>query len=132
MEKLNYKWITVKEIVELVLSDKFENSGSLDFTLDSYEWNHDDPNFEPTGWYGIARTKLFDGDAVVIGYHGGGIEMVVNCLHLKDYIQETFEDVLITFLAFLNGESSDYIDGKNCDYTETSMICIDENYPNEY
>ena len=55
--EMKFKWITVKEAVELVLSDKFDNGGSLDFTLDSYEFDHDDPQFTPTGWYGIARTN---------------------------------------------------------------------------
>jgi len=124
MEKLNYKWITVKEIVELVLSDKFEYGGSLDFTLDSYEWNHDDPNFTPTGWYGIARTGCFDGASIIIGYHGGGIERAVNCNDLHIYYEEVFEDVLFAFLDYLNDEQ----DG----ITPYSLICIDAHYPNDY
>ena len=123
--ELKFKWITVKEAVELVLSDKFKNGGSLDFTLDSYEWNHDDPNFEPTGWYGIARNNsCFDGISIVMGYYGGGIEASVNCNDLNDYYEETFEDVLFAFLNYLQNEGDRF--------TPDSLICIDADYPNKY
>ena len=122
--ELKFKWITVKEAVELVLSDKFKNGGSLDFTLDSYELNHDDPNFEPTGWHGIARNTSFDSASVVIGYYGGGIYSAVNCNLLDDYYEETFEDVLRAFLSYLSDER----DG----VTPDLLLCIDEHYPNKY
>lgn len=122
---IKYKWITVKDAVELVLSDKFDEGGSLDFTLDSYKYDGDNPDFVPTGWYGMARTGIFDGAAIVMGYHGGGIDRVVNCDHLKDEYQETFEDVLFAFLSYLNAEGYG-------SWTPNTMICIDANYPNEY
>lgn len=131
MGQLKYKWVTVKEAVELVLSDKFDNGGSLDFTLDKEEIVKEYRDFLPTGWYGIARVHIFDGDSIVIGYYGGGIEKAVNCLHIKDYPDEAFEDTLVTFLGFLNEEGVDIQRGKCCEYTETSLICIDESYPNK-
>lgn len=131
MEQLKYKWITVKEAVELVLSDKFDNGGSLDFTLDKEEIVKEYSDFLPTGWYGIARVHIFDGDSIVIGYYGGGIEKAVNCLHMEDDPKDYYKAVLVTFLEFLNEEGVDIQRGKCCEYTETSLICIDESYPNK-
>lgn len=117
----NYKWLSVKEICELMVSPLFDNGGAIHFTADDYESNCEDQNFEPTGWYGIARTGCFDGAAIIWGYFGGGIDGCVNlgAMECPEY------ELVSLFLPYLKDEGGSWI-------TEDTMLCIDANYPNEY
>lgn len=63
---------TIEDFAEIVLNtyttndDEVENEDSVYFTFD------EDLESEPTGWFGIQVIKIFDGEALAIGYMGGG------------------------------------------------------------
>jgi len=70
METLSVE--TIEDFAEIVLNtyavddDKTKNEDSVYFTFD------EDLESEPTGWFGIQIIKIFDGEALAIGYMGGG------------------------------------------------------------
>ena len=63
---------TIEDFAEIVLNtyavddDETKNEDSIYFTFD------EDLESEPTGWFGIQIIKIFDGEALAIGYMGGG------------------------------------------------------------
>ena len=63
---------TIEDFAEIVLNtyavddDETKNEDSVYFTFD------EDLESEPTGWFGIQIIKIFDGEALAIGYMGGG------------------------------------------------------------
>lgn len=62
---MNIKFVEIKELCKLLTE-----VGKISFTYDSCLedlWND-----EPTGWFGIQLTEMFDGLCVVCGYYGGG------------------------------------------------------------
>lgn len=61
---------TIEDFAEMVLNnynvDDTEDKCNIYFTFD------EDLESEPTGWFGIQIIKIFDGEALAIGYMGGG------------------------------------------------------------
>jgi hypothetical protein len=61
---------TIEDFAEMVLNnynvDDTEDKCNIYFTFD------EDLESEPTGWFGIKIIKIFDGEALAIGYMGGG------------------------------------------------------------
>lgn len=65
-----YKMMTAAEAIEKLFSLKTKIK-TLDFTFDNID---EDPDCEPSGWYGMRLMKIFDEDDGVfaMGYYGGG------------------------------------------------------------
>lgn len=62
---------TIENFAEIVINtydcnDSNDSKGNIYFTFD------EDLESEPTGWFGIQIIKIFDGEALAIGYMGGG------------------------------------------------------------
>lgn len=63
---------TIEDFAEIVLNtyaindDEADSKESIYFTFD------EDLESDPTGWFGIKIIKIFDGEALAIGYMGGG------------------------------------------------------------
>lgn len=65
-----YKMMTAAEAIDKLFTLKTKTK-TLDFTFDDLDL---DPDLEPSGWYGMKLTKIFDEDDYVfaMGYYGGG------------------------------------------------------------
>ena len=65
-----YKMMTAAEAIEELFKLKTRTK-KLAFTFDDIDI---DPNCEPSGWYGMKLTKIFDEEDCVfaMGYYGGG------------------------------------------------------------
>lgn len=84
----DYRFMTVKEIADMLLKLPFGNS--IDFTFDSPDDVTED--FEPSGWYGVKLNNLFDEPFGVLcfGYYGGGsgrIEEIYEKKEIVDILQ---------------------------------------------
>lgn len=66
---MKYKMMTAAEAIEHLFN--MERQKKLAFTFDNID---EDPECEPSGWYGMVLTKIFDEDdyVFVMGYYGGG------------------------------------------------------------
>lgn len=64
-----YKMMTAAEAIEELF--KLDRPCGLDFTFDNVD---EDPECDPSGWYGMQVTKIFDEEdyVFVMGYYGGG------------------------------------------------------------
>ena len=64
-----YKMMTAVEATEELF--KMERPSELAFTFDNID---EDPEYDPSGWYGMKLMKIFDEDDGVfaMGYYGGG------------------------------------------------------------
>ena len=120
-----YKWMTIEEVCMEILSDKFDDGGAITFTLDDYESNCDDPCFEPEGWYGIARTVLFDEPVIIFGYYGGGME-AFETLDGEDDLPNT----IYSFISYYQYACQCLCD--DITPTKDTLICVDTNYPYEF
>lgn len=67
---MKYKMMTATEAIDRLFALKTKTK-TLDFTFDNID---EDPNCEPSGWYGMKLTKIFDEEdcVFVMGYYGGG------------------------------------------------------------
>ena len=65
----SYMFVTPRELAERLYNGQFNHS--IDFTNDDEEDIL--VNGEPTGWYGIQISNLYDGDCLLIGFYGAGI-----------------------------------------------------------
>lgn len=88
----DYKFMKPDEVVEELLT--LPIGESIDFTFDTPDDVTDD-TFEPTGWYGIKRMKLFDEPFGVLcfGYYGGTETMIEHIYELEE-IYEDFQNYL--------------------------------------
>ena len=77
---MKYKMMTANQAVNKLFSLE---SKQLDFTFDDID---KDPDCDPSGWYGLRLTKIFDEDDYVlaIGYYGGGSTEVYDIYGLVD------------------------------------------------
>lgn len=78
---MKYRFVKVKDFINEILEAPMETS--YDFTTDSCVedlWHN-----EPTEWYGIKKTSMFDIDVICIGYYGGYHLMV------RDIYADSFE-----------------------------------------
>lgn len=64
---MKYRFVKVKDFINEILDAPMETS--YDFTTDSCV--EDFRNNEPSGWYGIKKTSIFDIEVICIGYYGG-------------------------------------------------------------
>ena len=67
---MKYEMMTATEAIDRLFTLNEETNG-LNFTFDNIDEN---PECEPSGWYGIKLMKIFDEDDYVfaLGYWGGG------------------------------------------------------------
>lgn len=65
-----YKMMTAAEAIDKLFELKTKTK-RLDFTFDNID---EDPECDPSGWYGMKLMKIFDEDDYVfaLGYWGGG------------------------------------------------------------
>ena len=77
---MKYKMMTAKQTIDKLFSLE---SKQLDFTFDNID---KDPDCDPSGWYGLRLTKVFDEDdgVLAIGYYGGGSTEVYDIYGLVD------------------------------------------------
>lgn len=66
---MKYKMMTAAEAIEELF--KMERPRELSFTFDNID---EDPECDPSGWYGMKILQIFDEDDGVfaMGYYGGG------------------------------------------------------------
>lgn len=64
-----YKMMTAAEAIEELF--KLDKPSKLAFTFDNID---EDPDCDPSGWYGMRLMQIFDEDdyVFVMGYYGGG------------------------------------------------------------
>lgn len=67
----NYDFVDVKDLIKYLLANPEKEVG---FTLDTREDLEEQG--EPMGWYGVMYCTAFDGDALLIGWYGGGVEFI--------------------------------------------------------
>ena len=113
---MKYKMMTAKQTInELFESEQKQ----LDFTFDDID---KDPDCEPSGWYGLRLTKIFDENDYVlaIGYYGGGSTEVYDIYGLLDNSDD--EECVIEFCT---QKLQDYMNIWNTvnDYCE--KICVE-------
>lgn len=115
----NYKFITIKKLAKRLMKASFNKS--IGFTFD------DDINItEPTGWYGVVKTNMYDGEALLFGYFGGGVLTAFN-LSDEEYTIETF---IKAICAFYVAEKGNYHNNKKTPNKNT-ILCVDiEEYKN--
>lgn len=96
----NYKFVTIEKLAKRLT--EIETDKVIGFTNDSEDMVCDD--FEPTGWYGAKISNMFDGNALLIGYFGGGI-IYSKCL-IDDDTESEIEEGLADFFSseFYNKE----------------------------
>lgn len=77
---MRFKMMTAKQAIDELFNLE---SKQLDFTFDDI---NKDPDCDPSGWYGLRLTKIFDEDDYVlaIGYYGGGSTEVYDIYGLVD------------------------------------------------
>ena len=77
---MRYKMMTAKQTIDELFNME---SKQLDFTFDNID---EDKECDPSGWYGLKLTKIFDEDDYVlaIGYYGGGSTEVYDIYGLVD------------------------------------------------
>ena len=106
--KIEYKFVTVKDLIHSVCDKWSPNYPVIGFTFDTPE---DLGVFdEPESWYGVGLTSVFDGVTFVIGYWGGGIMVA-----LPEWDEE---DCVKAFIRFMKTENNRTID-------ENTLICVD-------
>ena len=104
----NYAFVTIKEFAKILEANPEKKIG---FTDDS---NDDgDTDFEPTGWYGMMYTNMFDGDTLLMGYYGSGV-IDSNCSYL--YEDESCESSIYAMLEDMIRRNI----GELCE-----VVCID-------
>ena len=67
---MSYKMMTAAEAIDRLFALKTKTK-TVNFTFDNID---EDPECDPSGWYGIKLTKIFDEEdyIFVMGYYGGG------------------------------------------------------------
>jgi len=101
-----YQMMTAKEAIDLLFTIKRENT--LDFTFDDLD---KDPDCDPSGWYGMKLTKIFDEDDYVfaVGYYGGGSTEVYDIYGMVDnsdneeYVKEFCTNKIQEFMNTWSG-----------------------------
>lgn len=111
------KMMTAREAIERLFSMQ-NKTKRVDFTFDDIEL---DPNIEPSGWYGMKLTQIFDEyeEVFALGYWGGGcteVYDIYNCV--EEYDSETIKDFCVNKLQEFMDKWCDRMSG--CD-----KICVD-------
>lgn len=103
----SYMFVTPKELAQKLHNGKY--NCSIGFTNDTEE----DAliNGEPTGWYGIMISNMYDGDCLLIGYYGAGIVYSQNL-----NMDISVDNIVSAIQEFLNNEF-----GRKAD-----QICVDK------
>ena len=67
---MSYKMMTAIEAIDRLFTLKTKTK-TVNFTFDNID---EDPECDPSGWYGIKLTKIFDEEdyVFVMGYYSGG------------------------------------------------------------
>jgi hypothetical protein len=78
---MNHKMMTADEAIEHLF--KMERLRKLAFTFDDID---EDPECDPSQWYGMVLTKIFDEEdyLFVMGYYGGGSTEVYDIYGMVD------------------------------------------------
>lgn len=89
---------------------------SIDFTFDTPEEEQCmGKAFEPSGWFGVKRTVLFDEDGtLVIGYYGDGC-LCIETLYNTEPMENQIEKILQRFC--------DKYENRN-----VTMLCVSNEY----
>lgn len=110
-----YKMMTAKEVIDLLWDTK-----SVDFTFDNID---EDPDCDPTGWYGVKLINIFDEQygVIAMGYYGGGFTYVYEIEQLDPEVEKEEElkqvcvwalEKYLSMMRENEGYDSDY--GKVC------------------
>lgn len=85
-----YIYMTVYQLADAIASAPWNTL--FDFTYDSKQCKDDIP--DPTGWYGIKITRIFDeeGGVLCYGYYGGGCSQAVDLYMISDDICDVREN----------------------------------------
>lgn len=105
-----YDFVTITELANIIKENNYAEK-TIDFTGDIEEDIRDGE--EPTGWYGLKVSHMFDGHSLLVGYYGDGVFDFVD--RLKDMSDE---HLAITLARIFSEEFSSK-------YTPDSKICID-------
>lgn len=106
---MKYKMMTARQAIDELFNME---SKQLDFTFDDID---KDPDCDPSGWYGLRLTKIFDEDDYVlaIGYYGGGSTEVYDIYGLVDnsdneeYVKEFCAKKLQDYMNAWSGLNND-------------------------
>lgn len=105
---IDYKFYTLKELVEELNKENRVVGTPVGFTLDKPEDVFGE-DWEPTGWYGVMITNDFDGRSMLYGNYGIGV-VYSDCLNDITEME--------SLIGFLKSET-------NVDYTENDYVCVD-------
>ena len=96
---MKYRFVKVKDFINEILNASMETS--YNFTIDSCV--EDFWYGEPTGWYGIKKTTIFDIEVICMGYYGGEHLMVRDmCKHSFMQNVEELDDMFSCLDISLN------------------------------
>lgn len=90
-----YEFMYPAEMIDEILNGlKNKKKIEFDFTSDYEElWDGCDPNeIDPSGWYGVRVSEVFDGLSLICGYYGGGIDFAINIDEYEGYEEEIKTD----------------------------------------
>ena len=115
---MSYKMMSAADAIDELFKLKTRTK-RLDFTFDDID---EDPECEPSGWYGMKLLKIFDEDDYVfaMGYYGGGstetydiygmVDNSDNAESVKEYCTERLQNFMNTW----------------CDYSDNcEKICVE-------
>lgn len=96
---MRYKMMTATEAVDELF--KLKRPCRLDFTFDNID---EDPDCEPSGWYGMRLMKIFDEEDYVfaMGYYGGGSTEAYDIYGMVDDIENAKEYCIRRLQRFMN------------------------------
>ena len=112
METTKFKFVTVKQLAKKICNIDYPLEQIIGFTFNQPEELCEGD--EPTGWYGITRSLMFNGETILIGYFGSGILVAQNTW---GEINNTIE-VIVNFLKD---------EGNMENANEDTWICVDAN-----
>lgn len=113
-----FKFVTIKELAERLVDASYNKI--IGFTFDE-----DQSISEPTGWYGVTKTYMFDGEALLFGYWGGGVLRVANVNEDAEDL-EVYIEAIWSFYEAENGTGWD-----RSEVNENTILCVDTREFNE-
>lgn len=108
----DYKFISIYELKEWLINRQ-EHGNGIGFTFD-IPTHVTGLSWEPTGWYGIYWSTMFDEYSLLVGYYGSG---VLDCIPSFDIEEDMVGSIYKSFLSVASGE---------CDYWEYAKISMND------
>ena len=114
MSICDFRFVTIEELAKRLMEAKDGYDKMIGFTFDN-----DESIKEPTGWYGVMRTYMFDGEALLFGYFGAGILRVENINEEEDDVEAYIRAIWSFYRVEIGG----------CEFPsepdKSTILCVD-------